>query len=143
MAKSLLLASLLFQTLAHADITGIWNSDGNESQIRITLDSKTETYFGTITAISDPIDNETGKPWLDKYNPDPEKRDQPILGLQLMRDFKKKSKTKYSDGKIYDPKSGKTYSGTITQSDTDTLRLRGYIGISLIGRTTIWKRAEK
>ena len=53
------------------------------------------------------------------------------------------SDKKYTEGKIYDPKSGKTYSGQITQSDTNTLKLRGYIGVSLIGRSTIWTRSEK
>ena len=46
----------------------------------------------------------------------------------------------WSGGFIYDPNSGKTYRGKIKLTDPDTLRLRGYIGISLLGRTEVWKR---
>jgi uncharacterized protein (DUF2147 family) len=46
----------------------------------------------------------------------------------------------YEDGTIYDPENGKTYSCTIEMVNANTLNVRGYIGISLIGRTDVWKR---
>jgi uncharacterized protein (DUF2147 family) len=49
---------------------------------------------------------------------------------------------KWENGTIYDPKSGNTYACNMELEGTNTLRLRGYIGISLIGRTEVWKRAD-
>jgi uncharacterized protein (DUF2147 family) len=46
----------------------------------------------------------------------------------------------WTGGRVYDPNSGNTYRGTITLIDADTLKLRGYVGITLFGRTEIWKR---
>ena len=47
---------------------------------------------------------------------------------------------KWSGGFIYDPNSGKTYRGKLRLVDTNTLEVRGFIGISLIGRTETWTR---
>jgi uncharacterized protein (DUF2147 family) len=47
----------------------------------------------------------------------------------------------WTDGKIYDPKSGKTYSSTM-KLEGNTLNIRGYVGISLLGRTTVWTRVK-
>ena len=55
----------------------------------------------------------------------------------------KKDGDEWSGGKILDPKNGKTYKCYIKLEDNNTLKLRGYIGISLFGRTAIWKRAEQ
>ena len=48
-----------------------------------------------------------------------------------------------SGGKILDPKNGKEYKCYIKLIDNNTLKLRGYIGISMFGRTAIWKRAAE
>ncbi len=63
------------------------------------------------------------------------------MGLQLLKGFKKDGDTEYEDGTIYDPKNGKTYSCKINRKG-ETLEVRGYVGISLIGRTTIWTKAD-
>ena len=46
----------------------------------------------------------------------------------------------WKGGTIYDPEEGKTYRCKMTLTDVDILRVRGFIGISLLGRTTVWKR---
>jgi uncharacterized protein (DUF2147 family) len=49
----------------------------------------------------------------------------------------------WNDGKIYDPKTGKTYSCKMTLSgNKKSLDVRGFIGFSLIGRTSVWTRAD-
>ena len=51
--------------------------------------------------------------------------------------------TSGKSGDIYDPESGKTYSSFfIHLKDKNTLKVRGYVGISLLGRTEIWTRTE-
>ena len=82
-----------------------------------------------------------GKPKLDEENPDAKKRTQPIIGLLILKGLKKDGDKDYNDATIYDPKNGKTYSCKITYKG-NTLDLRGYVGISLIGRTSTWTLAE-
>jgi len=68
-------------------------------------------------------------------------RSRPILGLEILKDFVYED-GKWTDGKIYDPKSGKTYSCNMTLKSNGDLNIRGYIGISLIGRTDVWKKVK-
>jgi uncharacterized protein (DUF2147 family) len=77
---------------------------------------------------------------LDLKNPDPARRNQPLCGLVFMHGFKSTGPSDWEDGNIYDPESGNTYHGTIRLQPDGTLRLRGYIGISLIGRSEVWTR---
>ena len=48
----------------------------------------------------------------------------------------------WKGGDIYDPESGKTYSSYMFLKDKNTLKVRGYVGISLFGRTEVWTRAN-
>ncbi len=68
------------------------------------------------------------------------KKDKPILGMDILSGLKKKG-DEWSGGKILDPKSGKEYKCYIKLLDKNTLKIRGYIGFSMFGRTAIWKRA--
>jgi uncharacterized protein (DUF2147 family) len=65
-----------------------------------------------------------------------------LNGLILLNNFVFDADDKvWEDGTIYDPKNGKTYSCNITLVD-DKLNVRGYVGISMIGRTAIWTKAN-
>ncbi len=78
---------------------------------------------------------------LDERNPDPARRAQPLCGLQLIGGFKPGKKTgNWENGWVYDPDSGRTYSGTITQVDDKTAKLRAYFGFSLLGKTLMLRR---
>jgi len=63
----------------------------------------------------------------------------PILGLTVIKGLKKDG-AEYNSGQILDPKNGKLYKCFITLEGKDKLKVRGYIGISLFGRTQIWQR---
>jgi len=80
---------------------------------------------------------------LDKNNPDPELRKRPFVGVEMLQDFTYDAKKKqWSGGTIYDGDSGKTYNCTLWFDDEDTSQLsaRGYVGISLFGRTEVFTR---
>jgi uncharacterized protein (DUF2147 family) len=62
------------------------------------------------------------------------------MGLDIMYGFNLSEGKVWDDGEIYDPKSGKTYSGTITLQGENTLDLRGYVGLPIFGRTSVWTR---
>ena len=82
-----------------------------------------------------------GKPKVDENNPDEAKRNTPLIGLVLLRGLEKDGDKEYDGGKIYDPKNGKTYSCKITYKG-NTLDLRGFVGVSLLGRTSTWTIAD-
>ena len=70
---------------------------------------------------------------------------QPILGLEIFSGFKEDpdKRNAYVDGKVLEPKSGKIYKGKATvTADGKRLRLRGYVGVSALGRTQVWIRTD-
>ncbi len=84
-----------------------------------------------------------GKPKVDEFNSDPANRARKRLGMQVVWGFSPPNdKGVCEDGQVYDPRSGKTYSGTITMVGSDRLELRGYVLVSMIGKTTTWTRVD-
>lgn len=130
---------------AQDDLLGVWFNQEKDAKIEIYRCG--ERYCGKIVWLKEPNypegskDGAPGTPKLDHNNPDPDLRKVPVLGLTIMRDFASDGEGLYKGGKIYDPKNGKTYSAKIRLVSKDRLDLRGYIGISLIGRTAVWTRA--
>ncbi|WP_293300613.1 DUF2147 domain-containing protein [Pedobacter sp. UBA4863] len=120
------------------DVLGKWLNPTGEGQIEIY--KKGDKYFGKLVWIKDPTD-ENGKPKKDEKNPNESLRSKPILGLEILKNFVFDD-GKWVDGSIYDPKSGKTYSCKLTLKDDKQLSIRGFIGVSLIGRTEVWKRIK-
>ena len=125
--------------MAQDAIERVWYNQEKTAKVQVfkATDGK---YYGKIVWLKEP-NNEEGKPKVDKNNPDKAKKSTPLMGLQLLKGFKKDGETGYEDGTIYDPKNGKTYSCKINRKG-ETLEVRGYVGISLIGRTTIWTKAD-
>ncbi len=119
-------------------ILGSWVNPSGEDHILIY--KKGDKFFGRLDWIKYPND-EQGKPKTDKNNPDPAQRSRPDLGLELLKNFTFDGENQYIDGTIYDPQNGKTYSCKMTLNG-NTLKIRGYIGISLFGRTETWTRLK-
>lgn len=126
------------------DILGVWNTEHNDAKVEIFKCG--EKYCGKIVWLKDPnypLNSKEGTPGTPKFdhnNPDPSLRSRPVTGLQFMRDFAYKGDNVWKDGRLYDPEKGKTYSGKMTLVSQNELDLRGFIGISLIGRTSKWTR---
>ena len=70
-----------------------------------------------------------------------EDKNKPILGITVIKGLKKDG-DEYNDGQILDPKNGKLYKCFITLEGNDKLKVRGYIGFSLLGRTQYWYRVK-
>jgi len=79
---------------------------------------------------------------LDEKNPDPAARKHPLCGLQIGYGFHLTDPAHADSGRLYDPKSGKTYKGAMT-ADGDKLHLRGYVGIRAFGRSETWTRTNR
>jgi uncharacterized protein (DUF2147 family) len=124
-------------------IVGKWLNQEGTSHIQIfkaTNGSFAGKYFGKIVWLKEPLKN--GKPKVDDLNPDPKKQAVPLLGLQILKNFVYDADDKeWEDGTIYDPKNGKTYSCNMTLSGNN-LNVRGYVGISMLGRTGVWTRVQ-
>lgn len=120
-------------------ILGKWQNPTGEGRIEIY--KKGEKYFGKIYWLQEP-NTDQGTPKLDVKNPDPTKNSRPVKDLEILTNFVYKGKNVWADGKIYDPKSGNMYSCKMTLKSPNRLYLRGYIGISLLGRSETWTRVN-
>ena len=120
-----------------------WYNQEKTSKIEVYL-AKDGKYYGKVVWLDKPNDEKTGKPKLDKENPDEAKQSTPIMGILILRGFSVDAEDKnlYTGGTVYDPKNGKTYCGKLTYKG-NTVDLRGFIcSASFLGRTSTWTLAE-
>ncbi len=136
-----LLANCAFsQPMSSPDaIVGTWLVQDGSAKVKI--EKSNGKFTGKLVWIKAPNDK-NGKPLLDTKNPAPSLRSRPQLGLKLLENFSYDGDKVWIDGTIYDPDSGKTYSCKITMKNSETMEVRGYVGISLFGRTDTWKRSQ-
>lgn len=80
---------------------------------------------------------------LDFNNPDKTLRNQKVIGMVLATGFVFDGKDTWKNGRIYDPNEGKTYDCKITLDERGNMKLRGFIGVSLLGRTAYMVRMEE
>lgn len=141
MKKLNLFLALLFVTsfAFGQDITqGTWYNEQKTSKIQFYKQGN--KLFGKVVWLKEPLEN--GKPRLDKMNGDAKLKTRPIMGLVFLTNFTADGPKGWEDGEIYDPNNGKTYSCKMTVTSPTTIDARGYIGISIIGRTTKFTKAD-
>lgn len=119
-------------------IVGVWKNGEGTAMIKMYKNG--DKYQGKIVWLKEPNDPATGKPKTDKNHPDETVRSRAIIGLINTWGFTYKGENVWDDGKIYDPKNGTTYDCTIKLKSANSLSVRGYVGVSLIGRTDTWTR---
>lgn len=120
------------------EILGVWANGSGKGHIQIyKQDNK---YYGKIIWLKQPHD-ETGKPKIDKHNPDKSLQNRPLMGLIMLRDFKFEN-DEWTGGKIYNPDDGKEYKCYMKLKDQKTLSIRGYIGFSFLGKTENFHRIK-
>ncbi len=120
------------------DILGIWFNEEKDAKVEVYIENG--KYFGKVVWLDEPNEPDTGKPKLDDENPDEELQKRPVMGLLLVTDFDYEGDGLWENGDIYDPKSGKTYSCYMKLESKEKLKVRGFIGVSWIGKTTYWTR---
>lgn len=79
---------------------------------------------------------------VDGQNPDPAKKARPLCNLEIGSGFRSKDPDHAEGGRLYDPRSGKTYHGTMI-AEGDELNLRGYVGVKAFGRSEKWTRVKE
>jgi len=136
----LLLLTLRISSFAQQSdpIEHVWYNEEQTAKVQVykAVDGK---YYGKIVWLKVPLKD--GKPKVDDKNPKEARRNDPLIGLLILKKFKKTDDNTYEDGTIYDPKNGKTYDCTIKHNG-NKLNVRGYVGFSLLGRTTVWTLAD-
>ncbi len=128
------------QKFSADDLIGVWEPSHGKGRVKI--EKIGDKYFGKVVWIKEPIDPETGEKKLDKNNPDETLRKRKRLGLRVLQDFVANGDGYWDSGTIYDPETGTTYNCKITMKNKNTLDIRGFVGVSVFGRTDTWKRVE-
>lgn len=142
MKKYFLLIFILCKTIPSFSQTifGKWNSfneETNKVESVIEVYEKDSKAFAKIISIKDP-----SRSSAKCVECNGKRKNAPILGMNILTGLNKDG-NEWSGGKILDPKNGKEYKCYIQLLDKNTLKLRGYIGFSVFGRTAIWKRAQE
>ena len=142
-----LLSTFIFLMTCHVSATdalspvGLWKTIDDETKKEKSI---VEIYeiegklHGKIIKIFK-APEEDQNPKCDKCKGD--MKDQPVIGLEILKKLKKSSDTTWNDGDITDPNNGKTYSCKIEMIESgNKLNVRGFIGFSLLGRTQVWEK---
>jgi uncharacterized protein (DUF2147 family) len=143
-AALFLLTALALVAAEPSPIVGVWTTDKAKGKVEVF--ERDGQFCAKILSLAEPnypADDKKGmggKPRIDRENPDPKLRNRPVAGLEIMHGLKPSDPNKWDGGKIYDPETGNTYSCKMTLVSSNELHLRGFLGISLIGRTTTWTR---
>lgn len=134
----------MFSGLLHAESmspVGVWRTIDDKTKKERSVIRISETESGELRGVVEKI--------FDQPGDDPahlckeckaERKDQPIIGMTILWGLKKEGEG-WAGGEILDPKNGKIYRAKMSLSeDGNSLNVRGFIGVSLIGRTQVWHR---
>jgi len=136
----LAISVLLIATSARAQgqtPVGTWlHANG---RIRVQISPCGVQLCGTIVWFRWPNDA-SGRPLVDSKNPSPALRARPLLGLRVLSGLRRSAGGSWGGGKIYNPDDGVSYNAILSVLANGTLRVRAYIGLTLLGQTQIWTR---
>lgn len=124
---------------ANAQITGKWKTIDDktgDAKSVVEIYEQNGKIYGKVVEILNPAKKNAK---CDKC--DGADKGKPIEGLIIIKGLTKDG-DKYTNGDILDPNKGKLYSCTIKLDGKDKLDVRGYMGISMLGRTQVWHRVK-
>ncbi|MFV8332463.1 DUF2147 domain-containing protein [Flavobacterium sp. GSP14] len=133
-----LFISMGFYAQSHS-VIGNWKTIDDETgkaKSVVEIYERSGKIYGKIVDI---VDAEKRKSLCTACSGD--EKNKPVMGLVIIKGLKKDGK-EYNDGKILDPTTGKLYKCFLALEGHDKLKVRGYIGVSLFGRTQIWNRVK-
>ena len=135
---ALLFSSQIFAQTAADKVVGVWLTQNKDGKIEIYKAGN--QYYGKLVWGKELYEKDGKTLKKDIQNPDKKLQSRTLLNLVLLTGFLYKDEY-WQEGKIYDPESGKTYN-SIIKLEGNKLKLTGYIGITLFGRTEVWERVK-
>jgi uncharacterized protein (DUF2147 family) len=127
-------------TALAADPMGTWHTEEGKATVRIAACGP--ALCGTIVSLKEANDPETGKPKLDKNNADAGLRNRPVVGVLIVLGMKPSGTANKWSGQVYNAEDGKTYSGSLTLVDANTIKLEGCILGGLICKASTGARSS-
>ena len=138
MLRSLIAASVLFVSVPAAaaapDVTGLWLTDDGKGVVEVAPCGR--NMCGKIVRV---LDRRPGIPTTDVENPDPARRNRPIVGLQVLSGFKPGT-NQWEGGQAYDPKKGSSYRSSMRLNRDGSLRITGCVLV--ICQSVRWTRTR-
>lgn len=122
---------------AAEDVFGYWLTENQKAIVQV--EPCGAQACGKIVWLAEPNDPATGAPKVDANNEDAAMQARPICGMPMIGNFAQDG-DRWDDGFIYDPQSGDTYTSKMHVNDAGKLYVRGYVGISLFGKSQEWTR---
>ena len=122
------------------DIRGLWvdHRDGDKRKVAVWIEDCDGLLCGRIYWLKKPLSG--GVPKRDQHNPDAALADRPLCGLRILSGFRQAKEASWTAGQIYNPNDGRTFSSTIELEQDGSLRIRGFVGVALFGKTVEWVR---
>lgn len=129
-----MIGSVVSAEARNADIRGLWLTENGRSVVSV-YSCEAGAVCGRVHWVIE------GGMSRDVYNPDPVLRDRPMCGLQVLSGFHKVvGGALWEDGEIYKADDGEVYSAYLKLRQDGTLKVRGFVGVSLFGKTQVWQR---
>jgi uncharacterized protein (DUF2147 family) len=126
--------------LAADPVEGLWLIETGRAKVLIAPCESQPAKLCGHTVWLKTLVGDDGKPRHDQENPNPARRGDPLMGMQVLRDFRQVAAGRWSGGKVYDPNTGKTYDSKMRINADGTLKLEGCVLV--ICRAQTWKRTS-
>lgn len=126
------------------NIHGLWvdHQERDKRKVAIWIDDCDSLLCGKIYWLKKPL-TANGNPKLDRHNPDVAFRGRVLCGLKILTGFRLEKERTWNGGQIYNPSDGQIFSSTMNLENDGSLKVRGYVGLSLFGKTVVWVRPEE
>ena len=126
------------------EVRGLWvdHREADKRKVAVWIEDCDGLLCGRIYWQKKPLSAD-GRPKYDRHNPDAAQRERPLCGLRILTGFRRTMDRAWSAGHIYNPNDGRTYSSTLQLEPDGSLRIRGYVGLSLFGKTVEWVRPQE
>jgi uncharacterized protein (DUF2147 family) len=123
-------------------IVGIWQSEGSEVGLRFEIYKEGDKYFGKLLWASNMFEADGKTVKKDFKNPDKALQGRSRKNIVNVTNLKYDN-GEYVGGKLYNPSEGDSYSLKAKLKSANELDFRGYMGISLLGKTMKFKRVNQ
>ncbi|MEO0897222.1 MAG: DUF2147 domain-containing protein [Bacteroidota bacterium] len=140
---TIMLVAIMNTLSAQNKVVGTWKTiddDGKTVKSLLEISESADgKLYGKVLKIF-PQPGEDPDPVCDNCSSSDSRYKKKVVGMMVLRELKKESDTKYGSGRILDPENGKEYDCYVELVEPGKLKVRGYIGFSIAGRTQYWYR---